>query len=162
MSLNEELAEAWHKSVIQKLKRRKNYVKFKDNIWAADLTEMGSLSFSNRGFKYLLSVIDVFTKNSWVKPLKDKKAKTVFNSDIEIVNESKRQPHKFWPVQGREFYNSPMQKWLDDNDTFMYSTHNESKSVVAERFIKTIKGKIYEKNEWQLMIENLILVIWTN
>ena len=162
MSLNEELAEAWHKSVIRKLKRRKNYAKFKDNIWAADLTEMGSLSFSNRGFKYLLSVIDVFTKNSWVKPLKDKKAKTVFNSDIEIVNESKRQPHKFWPVQGREFYNSPMQKWLDDNDTFMYSTHNESKSVVAERFIKTIKGKIYEKNEWQLMIENLILVIWTN
>ena len=96
--------------MIQKLKRRKNYAKFKDNIWAADLTEMRSLSFSNRGFKYLLSVIDVFTKNSWVKPLKDKKAKTVFNSDIEIVNESKRQPHKFWPVQGREFYNSPMQK----------------------------------------------------
>ena len=51
-----------------------------------------------------------------------------------------------------------MQKWYDDNDNLMYSTHNESKSVVAERFIRTLKGKICKK--WSTKIVNLVLVIW--
>ena len=80
-----------------------------------------------------------------VKPLKDKKDETVFNGFIEIVNESKRKTNKLWVDQGRELYNNLMQKWLDDNDILMYSTHNEGKSVVAERFVKTLKGKIYNK-----------------
>ena len=50
-------------------------MRFKDNIWAADLAEMGSLSSKNRNVKYLLCVIDVFTKYAWVKPLKDKKVR---------------------------------------------------------------------------------------
>ena len=53
-----------------------------------------------------------------------------------------------------------MQEWLDNNDILMYSTHNEGKPVSAERFLKTLKGKIYKK--WQLMIANLILVLWIN
>ena len=53
-----------------------------------------------------------------------------------------------------------MQELLDNNDILMYSTHDQGKSVIAERFIKTLKTKIYKK--WQLMIGNLILVIWIN
>ena len=53
-----------------------------------------------------------------------------------------------------------MQVLLDSNDTLMYSTHNEYKSVITERFIKTLKAKIYKT--WQLMITNLILFIWIN
>ena len=64
---------------------------------------------------------------------------------IEIVNESKRQSNKLWVDQGGEFYNSPMQKWLDDNDILMYLVYSKSKSVVTERFIRTLKGKIYKK-----------------
>ena len=90
-------------------------------------------------------MIDVFTRHAWVNPLKDKKGKTVLNVFIEIVNKSKRQPNKLWVDQGREFYNSPMQRWLDNNDILMYSTHDES--VVAERFIRTMKVKIYKKND---------------
>ena len=56
--------------------------RFKENIWAADLAEMESLSFKNANVKYLLCVIDVFTKYAWVKPLKDKKGKTVVNAFI--------------------------------------------------------------------------------
>ena len=59
---------------------------------------------------------------------------------MEIVNESDRKPNKFWFDQGREFYNKPMQEWLDKNDILVYSTHNEGKSVIAERFIKTLKS----------------------
>ena len=66
---------------------------------------------------------------------------------LEIVNESKRQPNKLWADQGREYYNSPEPKWLNDNDIFMYSTHNKGKSVVAERLIKTYKRVISIKND---------------
>ena len=80
----------------------------------------------------------------WCQPLKDKKAKTVLYGFNEIVEESKGQPNKLWVDHGREFYNSPMQKWLHDNDILMYLTHNEGKSVVAEKFIKKLKDKIYK------------------
>ena len=87
-------------------------------------------------------MIDVFTKYAWVKTLKNKKVKIVLNASIEIVNESNRKPKE---DQGREFYNKPMQEWLDHNDILMYSTHNEGKSVIPERFLKTLKAKIYKK-----------------
>ena len=60
---------------------------------------------------------------------------------IEIVNKSKRQPNELWVDQGREFCNSPTQKWLDDNDILIYSTHNEVKSAIAERSIRRLKVK---------------------
>ena len=55
-----------------------------------------------------------------------------------------RKPNKIWVDKGSEFYNSSFKKWLKDNDIEMYSTHNEGKSVVAERFIRTLKSKIYK------------------
>ena len=103
MNVNEHLTEELHKPVIKKFKRRKVYARFKDNIWTTDLAEMGSLSSKNKNIKYLLCVIDVFTKYAWVKPLKDKKGKTVLNAFIEIVNESNHEPNKLWADQGRYF-----------------------------------------------------------
>ena len=64
---------------------------------------MGPLSSKNKNVKYLLCVIDVFTKYAWVKPLKYKKSETVLNAFIEIVNESARKPNNLWVDQGREF-----------------------------------------------------------
>ena len=107
---------------------------------------MGSLSSKNENVKYLSYVIDVFTKYACVKPLKDKKGKTVLNAFIEIVNESNQKPNKLSVDQGREFYNKLMQEWLDNNDILMYSTHNEGKSVIVERFIKTLKTKIIKND----------------
>ena len=69
---------------------------------------------------------------------KDKKGKTVVNAFIEIVNKSNRKPNELWVNQGREFYYKLMQEWK-------YPAHNESKSVIAESFIKTLKAKIYKK-----------------
>ena len=77
--------------------------------------------------------------------MKDKKKdKTVLNAFMKIVNGSNREPNKLWVDQGRDFYNKLMQEWLD-NDILMYSTHNKGKSVIAERFIKTLKDKVYKK-----------------
>ena len=104
---------------------------------------MRSSSSFNRNVEYVLFLTDAFTKYTWVNPWKDKNPKTVLHGFIEIVNESKRKPNKLWLDQRKEFYNNIIQKWLDDNDILMYSTHNEAKSVVAERFKKVLKGKIY-------------------
>ena len=146
---------------MRKSKRRKVYARFKDNIWAADLTEMGSLFSKNKNVKYSLCVIDVFTKYAWIKPLKYKKDKTVFNAFIKIVNESNCKPTKVWVDQERESSNKLMQEWLDNNDILMYSTYNEGKTLIAERFIKISKAKIY-KNKRQIMIANLMSVIGIN
>ena len=73
--VNEQLAEKLLKALIKKIKRRKVHARFKDNIWTADLVEMGSLSSNNKIVRYLLLVIGVFTKYTWVKPLKNKKVK---------------------------------------------------------------------------------------
>ena len=110
LSVNKELPQELHKPLIKKFKSNKAYARFKDNIWAADLTEMGSLSSKKQGIKYLLFVVDVFIKYAWVKPLKDEKGKIVHNGFIETVNESNWKPKKLWVDQRREFYNSPMQK----------------------------------------------------
>ena len=110
---------------------------------AADLAEMGSLSPKTKNVEYVLYVIDVFTKYARVKPWK--KGKTVLNAFIETVNDSNRKPNKLWVDQGREFYNKIMKEWLHNNDIFIYFTHNEGKSVTAERFKKTLKAKIYKK-----------------
>ena len=85
---NEKLAKELHKPVIKKIKRRRVYGRFKDNICVADLAEMRSLFPKNRNVKYVLWVIDVFSKYGWVKLLKDKKGKTVYYAFIQIVDES--------------------------------------------------------------------------
>ena len=106
---------------------------------------MESFSSENKNVKHLLCVIDVFTKYAWVKPLKNKKGKTALNAFIEIASEPNCKPNKLWIDRGREFYNKLMLEWLDNTDILIYSTHNESKSVISGRFIKTLKAKIYKK-----------------
>ena len=88
--------------------------------------------------------IDIFSKYAWVVPLKDKKGISIVNAFQKILKESDRRPNKIWADKGSEFYNNSFKKWLKDNDIEMYSIHNEGKSVAAERFIKTLKNKIYK------------------
>ena len=70
---NEQLAEELHQPIIRKFKKREVYSAFKDNIWAADLADMQLISKFNKGFRFLLCVIDIYSKCAWVVPLKDKK-----------------------------------------------------------------------------------------
>ena len=105
---------------------------------------MQLISKFNKGFRFLLCVIDIFSKYAWVVPLKDKKGISIVNAFQKILKESDRKPNKIWVDKGSEFYNSSFKKWLKDNDIDMYSIHNEGKSVFAERFIRTLKTKIYK------------------
>ena len=91
-----------------------------------------------------LCFIDIFSKQVWVVPLKDKKDVSIVNAFQKILNDSNRKPNKIWVEKGSEFYNNSFKRWLRDNDIEMYSIHHEGKSVVAERFIRTLKTKIYK------------------
>ena len=141
---NEQLADELHKPIIGKFKRREVYSAFKDNIWAADLADMQLISKFNKGFKFLLCVIDIYSKYAWVVPLKDKKVIIIVDAFQSILKKSNRKPNKICVHKDSEFYNRSMKSWLEKNDIEMYSTHNEGKSVVADRFIRTIKSKIYK------------------
>ena len=137
------LADELHKPIIKKFNKRKVYSQFKDNIWGVDLADMQSLSRKNKGIKYLLCAIDLYSKYAFVIPLKDKKGVSIVNAFNKIIKQSNRKPNKIWVDQGGEFYKI-FEKWLSDNDINKYSTYNEGKSVVAERFIRTLKNKLYK------------------
>ena len=85
----------------------------------------------------------LFSKYAWVFPLEDKGV-SIVNAFQKVLDKSGRKTNKIWVDKGSEFYNSSVKKWLKDNDIEMYSIHNEGKSVVAERFIRTLKTKIYK------------------
>ena len=138
------LANELHKPVTKKFNKRKVYSQFKDNIWGVDLADMQSLSKKNKGIKYLLCAIDLYSKYAFIVPLKDKKGISVTNGFNKIIKQSGRKPNKIWVDQGSEFYNHVFKRCLSRNNVIMYSTYNEGKSVVAERFIRTLKNKLYK------------------
>ena len=138
------MAEELHKPVIKNFKKRKVYSSHKDNIWDVDLADMSLISKFDKGIKYILCVIDLFSKYPWVIGLKNKKGDSIVEGFQNILDSSGRKPNKIWEVHGSEFYNNKFKGFLNEKDIKMYSTHNEGKSVVAERFIKTLKNKIYK------------------
>ena len=127
-----------------KFNKRKAYSQFKDNIWGVDLADMQSLSRKNKGIKYLLCAIDLYSKYAFVIPLKDKKRISIVNAFNKIIKQSNRKPNKIWVDQGGEFYNNVFEKWLSDNNIVIYLTYNEGKPVVVERFIRTLNNKLYK------------------
>ena len=87
---------------------KKVYSSSKDNIWGADLADMQLLGKFDKGFRFLLCVIDIFSKHAWVIPLKDKKGVSIVNGFQKIINASKRKPNKTWVDKGSEFYNNSL------------------------------------------------------
>ena len=132
-----DLAEELHKPIRRKFKKRRVLVNGIDKIWAFDLVDMQAFSNLNRGVKYLLAVIDVFSKYGWLIPLKDKTGKSVASALKTIFEE--RKPEKMWVDKGKEFDNKDVKDLIE-----LYSTENEEKSSVVERWIRTMKEKIWK------------------
>ena len=101
--------------------------------------QIQQISKSNKGFRFLLCVIDIYSKYSSAFPLKDKKGITITNAFQKILREFNRKSNKVWVNKGNEFCNSSMKLWFEKNDIEMYSTYNEGKYVIAERFIRKLK-----------------------
>ena len=98
---------------------------------------MTALSKENEGYRFLLLVIDTFSKYGYLIPLKDKKGETVADALKDIFK--KRKPEKLWTDKGREFYNKDVKDLVE-----LYSTENEEKSSIVERWVRTIKEKMWK------------------
>ena len=96
---------------------------------------MRAFSKHNDGVTFLLLVIDIFSKYGWIIPLKNKECKTVAEALKTIFKE--RKPEKLWTDKGKEFYNKDVKDLIE-----LYSTENEEKSSIAERWIRTMKEKM--------------------
>ena len=93
---NQQLANELHKLIFRRFKKRRVYYSFKDNNWRVDLVDMQFISKYNKGIRYLLCAIDLFSKYAFVVPLKDKKGITIANAFQSILDNSKRKPNKIW------------------------------------------------------------------
>ena len=138
-----------HKPIRRKFEKRRVVITGKnsdssiDNTWTADLVDMQPYSRWNKGYKYLLTVLDVFSKYAWVVPIKDKKGETIKNAFKVIIN--KRKPTYLWTDKGTEFYNSTFKDYLKENGITLYSTQNVEKSSVIERFNRTLKSEMFKQ-----------------
>ena len=112
LDFNEQLAEELHKPIIRNLKKRTVYSGSKDNIWGANLADMQLISKFNKRFRFLLCVIDIFSKYAWVVPLKDEKGVSIVDAFQNILDDSNRKPNKIWVNKGSEFYNNSFKNWL--------------------------------------------------
>ena len=130
-----------HKPIRHKFPRRKVMVSGIDSIWASDLVEMPP----ERGFKYILTIVDVFSKFAWAIPLKSKTGIEMTETFEKILQESDRVPKKIWSDKGKEYYNKIFLKFLKDRGIELYSVESEIKCSVAERFNRTLKEMMYRK-----------------
>jgi hypothetical protein len=141
--LSEQETYSLHKPVRRRFPRRKIYSRDIDYLWQADLVDMTHLAEYNDGYRYLLTVIDVFSKYAWVVPLKKKDAKTVMEAFDSIF--VKRKPLKLQTDKGKEFINITFQNKLRENNIKFYVSQNEDiKASIAERFNRTLKTKMWK------------------
>lgn len=136
MKLGLGLADELHHDFRKSKHLLKVKVFAKDDIWSADLIEMPKQG----RFKYILTVIDLYTKFAWAVPLTNKTGKLVTEAFQKIMKESDRRPTKLWVDQGKEFYNKEIKKL----SFTIYSTNNEGKAVVIERFNRTLKSMMFK------------------
>ena len=104
---NEQLAEELHKPIIKKFKRREVYSEFGHKPYLGC-----RFSRFNNGYRFLLCVIDIYSKYAWVVPLKDKRGVSIVNAFPSILNKSNRKPNKIWVDKGSEFYKRSMKVLL--------------------------------------------------
>ena len=137
---------------------KKNYVSNKtnvyhiDDIWSLDIPDLKDYGpENNRGYRYVLVIIDNFSKNGWTIPLKNKNAITIKDSFENILMNSKRKPNLIESDRGRELYKNIFQDFLNKNDIKLYSRNSSYGAVFAERFNRTIrdllKKPVFEKGD---------------
>lgn len=114
-----------------------------DDIWAMDLADFQDWHERNDGYKYVLVVVDVLTRFAWCKPLKSKNAKEVWEALQSVIDENKKPPSRIWVDRGTEFYNGLWTSKLKALGVPRYSTYGDYKVSIAERFIRTLKHRIW-------------------
>lgn len=114
-----------------------------DDQWQADLVDVRALSRYNRGFQFLLTCIDIFSKYAWVIPLKNKTGISLTKAFKQILK-SGRRPLKLQTDKGSEFFNRNVKQFLEQHHIHLFATHDETKASIVERFNRTFKEKMWK------------------
>ncbi len=133
-----------HRPVRKHFTKRQVYAGGVDKIWAADLIDMQYFSRGNSGFKYILMIIDVFSRYGWAYPLKNKTGGEVLRAFRELLETGQKPPEYLWTDKGREFDNRVFRSFLDEQHVHLYWTENEEKSCIVERWNRTIKSWMWK------------------
>lgn len=124
--------------------RNKTVVSGIDAQWAADLADVKKFADKNNGFQYWLCVVDVFSKKAWVQPIRSKKAPEVHHAFEKIFAHTTRRPRVIQTDKGGEFNNKELKKYLKKHKIDYFTSENEEiHASIAERFIRTIKGRVF-------------------
>ena len=135
-----DLANEMTRNVLNRFPRRKMFAKKANELWAIDLLDYSKKYITvNRKFRYALIVIDVFSRFAWSFPMKRKDAITSANAFKSILEQARVKPTLIVADKGSEFYNKNFKQVLTDNGITLYSTHQDVKSAVVERLIRTIR-----------------------
>ena len=143
-----DIADELHKPIIKHFVRRKVLAFEPDEIWAIDLCEMPNYE----GYKYIFTIIDVYTKYGWAIPLTNKKGSSTAHVLDNLIQSSKRCPKMLWQDLGKEFWNKDFKTVTDKYNITMYNTESELKCTVVERWNRTLK----EAMEKEITIKNLL------
>ena len=131
-----------NRSVVRKITRNRVVVQGIDSQFDSDLADLGLLSKKNDGYKYLLAMIDIFSRHAWVRPLRTKFAKEMVTA-MGSIFKGGRKPSVLRTDGGSEFNNSIVKTYLSNEGIHHFRTYNETKANYCERFIKTLKSKLY-------------------
>lgn len=133
-----------HKPARKNFSRRRVIVKGLNDTFQADLIELTKFAKQNKTYKYVLTVIDIFSKYAWVRPLKSKTGTEVTNAMKSIFESDLRIPKKMHTDEGKEFYNKYFQNLMNKNHIHHYSTFSTLKAQIVERFNRTLLSKIWK------------------
>ena len=155
-----DLSNELNKPVINKFERKKIIVNHIDEIHSCDLVDMQKYSRVNKGYKYIFTNIDIFSKYAWSFPLKTKTIKEIKSCFQKIFNE--RKPKYIWSDQESAFFSKEMLQFFKDNNVKIYYTHSDLKAVIIERFNRSLRElmmKSFVKNNntvWYNILPDLI------
>ena len=129
---SDPLTDELHKPVRKNFKKRRVFAAKSNDIWAADLVDMQYYAKTNKGYRYILMIIDVFSKYGWAIPLKRKTGSEMVEAFTHLWDSGEKPPRFLWTDKGREFDNVQMKALLKSRNVHLYWTENEEKSSVVE------------------------------
>lgn len=156
------VVEELHKAARRNFKRRRVIIKGLDDLWQADLVEMIPYSSQNKGFKYLMTVIDTYSKFAWAIPIKNKTGSSVTDAMTYIFTNSKRIPKNLQTDDGKEFFNQHFTTLMNKFKINHYSTFSYLKASIVERFNRTLKEKMWlefsfnSNYKWLDILKNIL------
>jgi len=133
------LVKKLHAPARRNFPRRRVIVYECDDLWQADLIDMRPYTRFNRGYHYIVTIIDMLSKHAWIVPLKVKSGNDIAIAIAKIIQDDGRCPKNLQTDKGKKFYNANMQKLLKKHDINHYSAYSIMKASIVERFNRTLK-----------------------